>query len=319
MKAATPYIPSAKAAPANILAGTFANDPALVTLIATRRQADLAGLEKRYRGLKHDLDDAVEDLGKEQEKQKPNPKAIASQRQRVDAQRQRLAAAAAPLVLATRSERALGGYFIGKDVNIIIGNPADKHGSVTFDGDSRVKFPPGSTTATYTIRGPNYAFTNPDDAAYDAIALTRAMMGALGDPNEKTGYIIKRPDGSFGYEYQRQIDGQPSLSKIYASGIEDEATTDPTPKNAVAMWHIHPVGGIGNDARNVYFGEGDVKAPFKAAESIEATRFDAYLGASDGGVRVVRHIPSLYKARTNGLDLKPKAYQVIGPGFMRLR
>ena len=133
------------------------------------------------------------------------------------------------------------------------------------------------------------------------------------------GYVVKRPDGSFGYEYQRQIEGQQPLSKIYASGIEDKATTDPTPKNAVAMWHIHPVGGIGNDARNIYFGEGDVKAPFEAARSISATQFDAYVGASDGGVRVVRHIPSSYKERTNRVDLKPKVYQIVGPGYMRLR
>jgi hypothetical protein len=304
--------------PSAVLSGFVKWDPALQGLVAASTHSNLATLERTY---EHTLQGAahIETKLRKAITERKDQATLEKLRQDIAARRAKAAAVEPALIPAMKSQRALESYFIGKGVNIVLGTPAENHGNVQFDDQGKVRFAEGATSSTYVIRGPDYQFANPDDAAFDAIALTRAAAGAAGDGRERTGYIIRRADGTYGYEYPYPLVGRgQSISRISSSGVDLNAPIDWPPGNAVAMWHIHPVGGEGDNVKNVYFGEGDIEAPWVAAKRIAAPTFAAYLGASDGGVRVVRNV-KLYSETLDGGSLKKSAYELVGPGYFRLR
>lgn len=315
----------APSGPSTVLSGFVTHDPALLALLADNKRLNLPTLERTYEhgmqavaGSERKLNQAILDRKDETRLEKI--------RQDIAAKKLRAEAAARALLPATMSQHTLETYFVGKGVNIILGAPVDDHGQTVFDGQGRIRPAKSAARSTYVILGPDHKFLNPDDAAFDAIALARASMGALGDGREKTGYVIQRADGTFGYGYSYPLAGtNKSTPRTSSSGVELEAAIDwPPPEGAIAMWHIHPVGGQGDNDKNRYFGQGDVKAPAKAAGEIARRLktplppFDAYLGGSDGAVRAVRGITP-DQVNIDGTTVPKDAYKLIGPGFFRLR
>jgi hypothetical protein len=301
-----------------ILSGNTATDPNLTNLVKSVRAQNGSNLELRYKRKQRQITEIVEKLRKAKAKGK-DAKTISSIEDDLQRKNNLLLAQSGALLPALRQQRLLQQYFVGKDINIIVGNPVEKNGEVAFEDDGRAAFQKGAQPSTYRIRGPNYKFASADDAAFDAIALARAVTGSLNDNDERAGYIVKNTDGTFGYEYPYELSGNATpFPKLYSAGGDAEARVDHTPKNAVALWHLHPVGGSGDNVRNVYFGPGDIKAPWQASRVISATKFDAYLGSSDGGVRVVRDIRS-FPMDADGASVPKGKYQRIGPGFLRLR
>lgn len=305
------------------------SDPDLLGLVADSKLLNLSFLERRY-------EHGGQDLGKAQKKlrkaidRKARPATLENIRQKIARQRLKVEAAARALAPAAQAQKALEAYFVGKSVNIVLGAPVNDRNRTVFDRQGRIELARGATLSTYPIRGPEHHFTTPEEAAFDAIALARAVTGALDDGNEKIGYIIKRSDGTFGYGYPYQLVGMNlSIPRTSSAGRDLEAAIDwPPPEGAVAMWHIHPVGGEGDNAANIYFGKDDVVAPRRAvveiamrmnrAPNAPLPAFDAYLGGSDGAVRVVRDIQS-YPETYDGRNLRKDKYTLVGPGFFKLR
>lgn len=83
------------------------------------------------------------------------------------------------------------------------------------------------------------------------------------------------------------------------------------------MWHTHPKGGGGDDAANVYFGPADIKAAQQVSARISSSSFAAYLGGSDGGVRVIRNA-NTYRSGFDGSKVPKADYLMVGPGYLRL-
>lgn len=320
--AATPAAPAinemGKSGFAAVISGNTMSDPQLAPLIQAKRAYDTARLEQTYKHIMSDIRDKNKELIKQQGK-KGHEKRVLALQARLAQRTSDAQAAAAALLPALQAQRPLEQYFIGKNVNILVGTPSTAHREAVFDNNGRAQFARGVTASTYTIKGPNYKFATADDAAFDAIALARGVAGSLGENNERTGYIIKRADGTFGYEYPYRLSGVGTpFPRLYASGADFQDQADPPPPNAVAIWHIHPIGNADENVKNVYFGPGDIKAPWIAAKGIGALKFDAYLGGSDGGVRVVRDIRS-YREKLDGTRVAHKRYQQIGLGYLLLR
>ncbi|WP_332711254.1 hypothetical protein [Sphingomonas sp. ZT3P38] len=305
------------------------SDPDLLGLVADSGSLDLSSLERKYEHGRQDLGGAQKKLRKAID-EKERPATLENIRGEIARKRLKVEAAARALAPAAQAQKALEAYFVGKSVNIVLGAPVNDRNRTVFDRRGGIELARGATLSTYQIRGPDHHFTTPDEAAFDAIALARAVTGALDDGNEKTGYIVQRSDGTFGYGYPYQLVGMNlSIPRTSSAGWDLKAAIDwPPPEGAVAMWHIHPVGGEGDNAANIYFGQEDVIAPRTAVNEIAMRinkapngplpAFDAYLGGSDGAVRAVRNIQS-YPETYDGRNLRSDKYTLVGPGFFKLR
>ena len=145
----------------------------------------------------------------------------------------------------------LQNWFTGKEINIAQGSlDVNREGFPIFDSSQRPKFLPGKTLTTYRLSAANnggVGYIDQGAAAFDAIAMARAVGAAIGDTGEWTGYIIENSDAGFGYEYNTSIltgQGAIRVSKSFSLGRDFKGKFDSIPREkVVGAFHTHPVGG----------------------------------------------------------------------------
>jgi hypothetical protein len=333
------------------LADPVIDDPALQVLVDDVKQYNTSRLENRYedavadrrkaqrnlnaaRRERRELEEQLVQLRTQDQTERSVRRAIRRAENRIERLDERIIpnrqtkfnnrtateeARALELAPALAANRALQQYFVGKDVVVLNGTlDLDSNGVPEFNG-RRPKFDGGSTVGSYTIQGPQARFATADEAAFDAIALARAVSAALNDNPERAGFILERDDGTFTYQADYRLAGIGTVPKVFSLGREFKTSFDaPIPSNVVGIFHTHPVGSDGDENQlNVFFSDADVSAMEQVSNILKRST-PSYLGSADGGVRVIRN-PRAYPAGSDAGDVPFADYDLIGPGLLRIR